>query len=261
LIPFLHFRFVFVFVFFNILGHVWHTGLNHADDVDNLDPNAKRSTRFVSAIHIPPTSPTHLISGGGDPILKLWNWHAGTLLLNLPILEVVKPYVVVLPEREKKPVTRKDGKPAGRKGRKKARLAAEAAEAGNSSSHPGGEAEAEADAAMSVDVIPTPVPASEPVLASATGAGATSGHDVEVTNQSPGQEPVLVIQKISTFTTPSGETQIVFCATGYVNYLFLYDTSPGPMPTYIHAELRPSSPCHSHLRTPRLRLQHLPMSK
>jgi hypothetical protein len=183
----------------------------------------------------------------------------------MPILDVVKPYFVVLPEREKKPVTRKDGKPAGRKGRKKARLVAEAAEAGASSSHPADESNVDADAAMSVDVIPTPAPAPEPVIAAETGTGATSAHDAEVTDQSPGQEPVLVIQKISTFTTPRGETQIVFCATGYVNHLFLHAAFPGPMPTHTRAELRPSSLCHSHLQTPRprlqLRLQHLSMSK
>ncbi|KAJ3822982.1 WD40-repeat-containing domain protein [Lentinula raphanica] len=52
-------------------------------------------TQFVSAIHIPSDRPDTLISGGGDAELKVWNWLTGKQKLDIPILDSVKPYILV----------------------------------------------------------------------------------------------------------------------------------------------------------------------
>ncbi|KAK7025061.1 guanine-N(7)--methyltransferase non-catalytic subunit TRM82 [Favolaschia claudopus] len=55
--------------------------------------------KFVSALHIPESSPTELISGGGDPMLKIWDWMTGKLKREIPILEAVEPFIKVKPSR------------------------------------------------------------------------------------------------------------------------------------------------------------------
>ncbi|KAJ6519092.1 WD40 repeat-like protein [Mycena sanguinolenta] len=55
--------------------------------------------RFVSAIHIPAFSPTELVSGGGDPMLKIWDWMTGKVKRETPILHVVEPFIKVKPAR------------------------------------------------------------------------------------------------------------------------------------------------------------------
>ncbi|KAL0566313.1 tRNA (guanine-N(7)-)-methyltransferase non-catalytic subunit trm82 [Marasmius crinis-equi] len=52
-------------------------------------------SRFVSCLHIPKSRPAVLISGGGDPEIKLWDWHSGKLLHDVPILDRVKEYIQV----------------------------------------------------------------------------------------------------------------------------------------------------------------------
>lgn len=51
--------------------------------------------RFVSAIHIPTSSPSSLISGGGDPLLKFWDWMAGALKHELLVQDAVEPFMAV----------------------------------------------------------------------------------------------------------------------------------------------------------------------
>ncbi|KAJ7066403.1 WD40 repeat-like protein [Mycena amicta] len=57
-------------------------------------------TKFVSAIHIPHFAPDILISGGGDTMLKVWNWLDGRLLRDISVLHVVEPYIIVEPARK-----------------------------------------------------------------------------------------------------------------------------------------------------------------
>lgn len=63
--------------------------------------------RFVSALHIPPWDPTQLISGGGDPMLKFWDWKTGQFSYELYIKEAVMPFVIV--RRPKGKVRIEDG--------------------------------------------------------------------------------------------------------------------------------------------------------
>jgi len=51
--------------------------------------------RFVSALHIPPTDPSCLISGGGDPVVKVWDWLSGRLRWEVSVWECVEPFVGV----------------------------------------------------------------------------------------------------------------------------------------------------------------------
>ncbi|KAI0918072.1 hypothetical protein AcV5_002850 [Taiwanofungus camphoratus] len=51
--------------------------------------------KFISAIHIPDFAPSILVSGGGDPMLKVWDWMSGALLSEIPVYESVKSYIKV----------------------------------------------------------------------------------------------------------------------------------------------------------------------
>ncbi|KIY68892.1 WD40 repeat-like protein [Cylindrobasidium torrendii FP15055 ss-10] len=53
------------------------------------------STKFVSALHIPRTHPSLLVSGGGDTVLKLWEWQTGELKYEIPIWGAVSEHIVV----------------------------------------------------------------------------------------------------------------------------------------------------------------------
>lgn len=51
--------------------------------------------RFVSALHIPSFDPSLLVSGGGDPTLKFWDWMSGKLTGEVSIFDAVKPHIKV----------------------------------------------------------------------------------------------------------------------------------------------------------------------
>ncbi|KAL4066031.1 WD40-repeat-containing domain protein, partial [Scleroderma yunnanense] len=51
--------------------------------------------KYVSAIHIPSFASGSLISGGGDPVLKVWDWMTGRLQRNIYVFEAVEPFVMV----------------------------------------------------------------------------------------------------------------------------------------------------------------------
>jgi len=53
------------------------------------------SKRYVSAIHIPSFARGSLISGGGDPVLKVWDWMTGRLQRDIRILEATEPFIMV----------------------------------------------------------------------------------------------------------------------------------------------------------------------
>lgn len=88
----------------------------------------------MSALHIPSFSPATLISGGGEPELILWDWKTGQLLLQIPVLDTVKPFVKVKGGRKSFKVfpRRPDGQGLSRKSRsaKKTKKAAAASSTG-----------------------------------------------------------------------------------------------------------------------------------
>ena len=51
--------------------------------------------RFVSAIHVPKFDQSKLISGGGDPDLKVWNWMTGEVKHAIDVAGAIDPFLVV----------------------------------------------------------------------------------------------------------------------------------------------------------------------
>ncbi|KAJ7656294.1 WD40 repeat-like protein [Mycena polygramma] len=105
--------------------------------------------KFVSALHLPAFAPTELVSGGGDPMLKIWNWMSGKLKREIPILHAVEPFMKVKPAKRTPRRFEDDGEEhTTKKGRKaKARAKQKGSGEGSSSvvpADPPEEVEAEA---------------------------------------------------------------------------------------------------------------------
>ena len=58
--------------------------------------------RFVAALHIPAFAPEQLVSGGGDPVLKVWEWMSGRLLADIHVADVAEGYVKVRAPKRKR---------------------------------------------------------------------------------------------------------------------------------------------------------------
>jgi tRNA (guanine-N(7)-)-methyltransferase subunit TRM82 len=56
--------------------------------------------KYVSAIHI--ISPAMLISGGGDPELKVWDWMTGRFQRNIIVFAAVKPFIKVTAQNKRR---------------------------------------------------------------------------------------------------------------------------------------------------------------
>ncbi|KAI0272275.1 quinon protein alcohol dehydrogenase-like superfamily [Gloeopeniophorella convolvens] len=155
-------------------------------------------TRFVSAIHVPRAEPRVLVSGGGDPVLKVWAWRAGALLYDVPVADAVRAFLAVRPVRRARGVA-PDGtpKPPGRRG--------EGAQEAEEEADAEGEEDESADAGD--EATPAPAGASE----------------------EPGEppEPVLVVHKIETLRL-GARLAVVFSAVG-ATALFWFALPPDPM--------------------------------
>ncbi|KIM90548.1 hypothetical protein PILCRDRAFT_56339, partial [Piloderma croceum F 1598] len=51
--------------------------------------------KYVSAVHIPCFSPDTLISGGGDPTFKAWNWMTGKIHAEVEVWSIVQRFIKV----------------------------------------------------------------------------------------------------------------------------------------------------------------------
>jgi tRNA (guanine-N(7)-)-methyltransferase subunit TRM82 len=180
--------------------------------------------RFISAIHIPRDIAAHdiLISGGGDPVIKIWQWRTGRRLYDVAIEEVVRPFIVVHRVRPKRGYD-SDGerKPPSRRWlARQRRRQAKAAAATNTLSEdadtiPGVEAEAEADVDVDVEDMDE-------------NEGSESGDETVDVCATPSPAPgdpgeslaaaVLVVQKIETLRI-DGRLVVVFSAVGCVSHL------------------------------------------
>ena len=67
------------------------------------------STSFVTSLHILPSNPDVLVSGGGEDVLRVWLWKDGKQLRTIDIGEVVRPKITVPPPNIKanKPAKKK----------------------------------------------------------------------------------------------------------------------------------------------------------
>jgi tRNA (guanine-N(7)-)-methyltransferase subunit TRM82 len=175
--------------------------------------------RFVSAVHIPCDPAAHdiLVSGGGDSVLKVWEWHAGRRLYDVTIEEAVRPFIAVRCARHKrgydsgggrKPPTRRWLARQRRRQAKAAVLAGESAgttpdreEAGKAEAEIGIEDGGDESGDEAADMVEDETPA--------TPSGEPEEPPV----------PVLVVQKIETLNV-GGRLLLTFSAVGYVVHRF-----------------------------------------
>ncbi|KIO34112.1 hypothetical protein M407DRAFT_17024 [Tulasnella calospora MUT 4182] len=61
----------------------------------NIERFCMGHLKYISALHIPQSSPNTLISGGGDPELFVWDWTNGALLQKVSVTDKVKPLAKV----------------------------------------------------------------------------------------------------------------------------------------------------------------------
>ncbi|KAJ7224057.1 WD40 repeat-like protein [Mycena pura] len=147
--------------------------------------------KFVSAIHIAAFCPDELVSGGGDPMLKVWDWMGGRVKREIPILQAVEPYIKVKPARKTPQRFEDDGERDGDEIKKKGKRArALAKQRAKSSSAVG-----DAPSGVPADVSERPKTAD-----SAEGAGS--------------DEAVLAIQRIASLQSGTDGRHLIFSAVG-----------------------------------------------
>ena len=181
--------------------------------------------RFISAIHIPRDPAAHdiLISGGGDPVIKVWQWRTGRRLYDVAIEEVVRPFIAVRraqPKRgydsdgERKPPSRRW---LARQRRKEAKAAATVTKLSEDDVDTVPEAEAEG-AEAEVDVKDVDVDDDERIESEdETGDVSATPASASGDPEGPPQAPVLVVQKIES-SKIDGQLVIVFSAVGCVSH-------------------------------------------
>ena len=80
--------------------------------------------RFVSALEIPTYAPSILISGGGDPELRMWDFRSGQQIGSLGVWEHVRPTLKVRGGRKKWKENKEGKPPKAKKGKGKGKGAA-----------------------------------------------------------------------------------------------------------------------------------------
>ncbi|KAF5361830.1 hypothetical protein D9756_002260 [Leucocoprinus leucothites] len=68
----------------------------------NIEMYCLGHRRYVSAIHIPLFARDALISGGGDPSLKIWDWMSGQCTGEIQIWEAVEPFIAVKSDKRRR---------------------------------------------------------------------------------------------------------------------------------------------------------------
>ncbi|KAA1469145.1 WD40 repeat-like protein [Dentipellis sp. KUC8613] len=172
--------------------------------------------KFVSAIHIPTFAPDFLVSGGGDPALKVWDWKNGKLVYEIPVIDAVNPFIKVRVKKRKWREDDDDGeggaegkgdkKPRGKRGRGKKQQKAEEKGAEN------GDAEETPEATPDVDT-----PMQEPEQSEGTGREESVALDAR-SSETPGaaeppSEPVFVLRRLASVEA-AGQRLLVFSAVG-----------------------------------------------
>ncbi|KAL5512933.1 TRM82 [Sanghuangporus vaninii] len=165
--------------------------------------------KFVSALHRPSWDHSVLVSGGGDPHLKFWNWMEGKLLHEIPIYEAAMPFVKVV---RKKPGRDEDGSDVeGQEGA--SRTASRGRRRGRKKRRGKEEVELDADFGEEVD---NEENADEMQVdeQGAAQAQASNGVPESRTKQEPFEpSPLLAVQKIETFES-SAHRFVIFSAHG-----------------------------------------------
>ncbi|KAG6869202.1 hypothetical protein C0993_009065 [Termitomyces sp. T159_Od127] len=74
-------------------------------------------TKFVSGIHTPAFAPAELVSGGGDAVLMVWDWMAGSVKSEIPVWDAVEPYMRVRGSKRRRGADGEGASEGGRRGR------------------------------------------------------------------------------------------------------------------------------------------------
>ncbi|RPD73383.1 WD40 repeat-like protein [Lentinus tigrinus ALCF2SS1-7] len=82
----------------------------------NIERYCLGHEKFVSALHIPSFQPSTLVSGGGDPMLKVWDWMSGKLLASINVFPTVEPYIKVKAPKRRRGGSDGDGDGEGEGG-------------------------------------------------------------------------------------------------------------------------------------------------
>ncbi|KAJ3507396.1 hypothetical protein NLJ89_g6329 [Agrocybe chaxingu] len=171
----------------------------------NIERYCLGHLKFVTAIHIPTSDPTSLVSGGGDTVIKIWDWMTGKTKHELRIWETVEPFVAVKSLKRKRGWgDGEDGDEAQEGSRRKSRGKREKGKAKEQEKEDQEEDEAEKE-----------------------GTG-TPARETESTEEVK-PEKVLVIRKISSLDADGG-TFILFSAVG-TKALFCFPFKKDVAPT------------------------------
>jgi tRNA (guanine-N(7)-)-methyltransferase subunit TRM82 len=171
------------------------------------------SHRFVSAIHIPrdPTALGILVSGGGDPVMKVWDWRTGRRLYDVAIEDSVSPFVAVRRARRQRGYD-SDGerKPPSRRWLARQRRREAKAAAGTATP-----AEGDVGLTPEVDDDGEDGGVGVEVEVGMEDDGDESGDEATETPEIEERPLVLVVQKIDTLKV-GGRLAVVFSAVGCV---------------------------------------------
>ncbi|PCH44155.1 hypothetical protein WOLCODRAFT_164948 [Wolfiporia cocos MD-104 SS10] len=182
--------------------------------------------KFVSTIHIPTFAPGTLVSGGGDPMLKVWDWMSGTLLTEVPILETVEPFIKIRAPKGKwrgEDGDEEDGeavKKPSRRQRRRARKAQTKAGASTAEGTPdvaeAEEKEGDDDAAEGED--DTPIPEGKDTAETGDDAATTTKEEDKL---------VLVVHKIRSLDLDTHGRFLIFSAVGATALFYCSFPEPG----------------------------------
>ncbi|KAF4593370.1 tRNA (guanine-N(7)-)-methyltransferase non-catalytic subunit trm82 [Pleurotus pulmonarius] len=159
----------------------------------NIEMYCLGHTKFVSAIHVPDFSPSTLISGGGDPSLKVWDWMTGVCLGDIPILDAVLPYIRVRPQKKSELDEDGERKPNKRRRKKEQKNKAQV-------SDDEGEGEKPADDALDPAA---PVPEEPFTLAVHKIASLTANDNKYLVFSAIGATALFAVDVSAGFSTPS----------------------------------------------------------
>ncbi|EKM50183.1 uncharacterized protein PHACADRAFT_153621 [Phanerochaete carnosa HHB-10118-sp] len=184
--------------------------------------------KFVSAVHIPKFSPSTLISGGGDPELKLWDWMSGECLGDIFVLETVEPFITVRPPKGRANQSDEDGdeeEPNLQKGKRK----------GKGKKGKGkGKAEAVVDEDTADAEKAESVEDSESMAVGEAGDGEAEEHAEgnDASGSAQEEQPlVLVIRQIASIDVAGQGHFVVFNAVGATAlFYFIFSSEPKAQP-------------------------------
>lgn len=181
--------------------------------------NAPRNTRYVSAVHVPSFSPSSLLSGGGDPSIKLWDWMSGEQLADIPIGDIVEKYIKVKAPKarfgrgedgddEGQPSSENQGRRKNKKrnGRGKGKQPIQEEAEGDEQAAAYGEGETEETSHNTPEETAVPSARDEAVVA-------TEAEEDKL---------VLALRRIDSLNVPDAGNFVVFSAVGYVFFLLWF---------------------------------------